>query len=301
MLQEIEELSSSKPHQYRKILSDWKSQDYIRTSEFQYIEPLLWQRSIMCKIKDSFKDDNALKEGLIDLYLEIAEIATQQGYFKEASRALGNNLSILRIRKTYLSIAKTFSIKICLIGTLAKQEDLSLEIRNQLHYQESLLAWMNKDEGLARSLLRNLINRTSNNPRLHAECLRVYGNWMAETQSGNRQTILQKFYLESIKTTQSIVEPTSQDLKNLNNTQAALARFADVHYRQLKDYMQSPEFETVKTVAQLSLDSNKSDLYSKDYAVRNAACKNKRQTRIDAAVLEETEKEKNYYLLMALK
>lgn len=91
MLREIEELSSVEPNQYKKILSDWKSQDYIRTSEFQYVEPLLWQRSIMCRIKDSFKNDNVLREGLIDFYLEIAQIAARQGYFKEAFRALGNN------------------------------------------------------------------------------------------------------------------------------------------------------------------------------------------------------------------
>lgn len=159
---------------------------------------------------------------------------------------------------------------------------------------------MNKDEGLARSLLKNLINRTNNDHRLHAESLRVFGNWMAESQSGNRQTILQKYYLESIKTFTKIDAPSSQDLRNLNYTQAALARFADVHYRQLKDYMQSSEFDIMRKVAELSLVSHRTGLASKDQNVRIAEIKNKKQTDMDALSLEETKKEKNYYLTLAL-
>lgn len=182
---------------------------------------------------------------------------------------------------------------------MAKEDGLSFEIRDQLNYQESLLAWMNKDEGLARLLLRNLLNQTKNNYRLHAESLRVYGNWMAETQSGNRQTILKK-YLEAIKIFMKIDEPSSQDLRNLNKTQAALARFADVHYRQLKDYMQSSDFDSMRKMAEMSLDSHRNELAYQDRDVRIAFAKNKRQTAIDALSLEETEKEKNYYLTMAL-
>ena len=300
MLREIEELNSSKPDEYREILSSWKFQEYIRTSEFQYVEPILWQRSIMYKIKDSFKNNDVLKTALIDLYLEISEIAAHQRYFKDAHRALGTlcikNILIFKI----MMICQAFEAKFYFTGTLAKQEGLSTDIQNQSKYQEALLAWMTKDEGLARSLLRNLINRTSSNPRLHAESLQVFGNWMAETQSGNRQTILKNYYLESIKSFMKIHKPTLLDLRNLNNTKAALARFADVNYRQLKDYMQSPEFESMRKIAELSLDLQRPDLHSTDIGVRAAVFKNKKQSVNDAAVLEETEKETNYYLLLAL-
>lgn len=193
-----------------------------------------------------------------------------------------------------------FFSKFSFLGTLAKENKLSIEIRNQLHYQESLIAWLNKDESLARSLLRQLINQTNNNQRLHAELLHIYGNWMTETQSVNRQRIIKKYYLESIKTFMKIDEPSSQDLRNLNNTQAALARFADVHYRQLKNYMQSSEFDSMRKIAELSLDTNRHDFAIQDRDVRIAVAKNKKQTVIDQLSLEETEKEKNYYLTLAL-
>lgn len=92
MLQEIEDLSLVESQNYEMIISDWKSQDYIRQSEFQYIEPLLWQRSVLCKIQDNFKNIPVLKESLIEVYLEIAEIASKQGFVKEASRSLGKKL-----------------------------------------------------------------------------------------------------------------------------------------------------------------------------------------------------------------
>lgn len=70
---------------------------------------------------------------------------------------------------------------------MAKQLNLDEDIQDQLHYQESVLAWTRNDHEIGRSILRNLLRKPSLNPNLKVQVLRVYGDWMAETKSENPQ------------------------------------------------------------------------------------------------------------------
>lgn len=194
LLREIEQLSSADSQRYPEVLRRWDEHE-IPTNQFEYVEPILRQRIIMFQIKESLKADANMQEAFFGTCLDLAKIAEGQGNFPVAVRAL---------------------------GTLAKHQNLSEELKNQLLYQESLLTWMQRDQIIARRLLRSLIEKRNLKPSLRAKALRVYGDWMAETKSENPQAVIQKYYLESIATSETIDKKTPDDIRNLHNTQVRI-------------------------------------------------------------------------------
>lgn len=191
LLREIEQLCLTDSQKYSEVLQRWNEHE-ILTGQFEYVEPILQQRIIMFRIKESLKMDTNIQEAFFTTCLDLAIVAECQGNFPVATRAL---------------------------GTLTKHRDLSEDLQNQLLYQESLLAWMTHDQKIARRLLRNLIEKRNMKPGLRAKALRDYGDWMAETKSENPQAVIQKYYMESIRTSKSIGEQTPDVIKNLNDTQ----------------------------------------------------------------------------------
>lgn len=194
LLREIEQLGwamDSPTERYPEMLRRWQEQEISSTGQFDYIEPILWQRITM--FRKWLHVDVNLREAFFATCLELIEIAESQGDFPVAARAL---------------------------GTLMFHRDLSADLKNQLLYQESLLAWMEQDQVIARRLLRSLIEEKSNpTPSLRAKALRVYGDWMVETKSENSQAVIRKYYLESIKISETIEEQTSDVVRNLHDTQ----------------------------------------------------------------------------------
>ncbi|XP_011154175.2 serine-protein kinase ATM [Harpegnathos saltator] len=272
LLREIEQLSLTDSQKYPEVLQRWDEHE-IPTGQFEYMEPILQQRIIMFRIKESLKTDMNMQEAFFTTCLSLAMVAKSQGNFPVAARAL---------------------------GTLAKYQDLSEDLQNQLLFQESLLAWMTRDQKIARRLLRNLIEKRNMNLNLKAKALRVYGDWMAETKSENPQAVIQKYYLESIKTSKAIDEQTPDVIKNLNDTQVALARFADAQYEQISEYMKSSTYESLKEYARTAIKVDTTQM-TKNQDLKRAVMINQKQSTNDAAELESIEQEKRNYLSQALK
>ncbi|XP_033207324.1 serine-protein kinase ATM-like isoform X3 [Belonocnema kinseyi] len=271
MLREIEEWASTKPSEYANRLFDWHHHNYIKNNDFEYVEPLFSQRIAICKMKQSLEGDAFVKSVLPDIYLELIQYAEERGHFRVATRAL---------------------------DSLAKENNLSQEMKNKLYYLEAHLDWSQNNQHIGQFLLNLLMNDNSASPSLRAQALCVFGNWVGKTESGNPQVIIKKYYQESIKTFLSINEPTSEDLKNLYETQAALARFSDMQYRQITDFIKSPLFKTIQSCAEMSNVSP--DDYSNNAELRRAIGIYQRQSKNDVAELENFEKDKNTYLLLAL-
>ncbi|XP_076381605.1 serine/threonine-protein kinase tefu isoform X2 [Megalopta genalis] len=272
LIREIEELSSAKSDEYEKVLQKWQQQDISNFNEFQYIEPILTQRTIMYKINSALDDNMLIKDALFNTYLDLSKIAADKDNLHVATRSL---------------------------AVLAKQVDLSPKDQDQLLYQESLLARLRNDLEIGRFLLRNLIHKNSLDTNLRAQVLRVYGDWMAETKSENPQAVIRKYYIKSIDTSSSINEHTIDSIKNLHGTHVALARFADIQYEQICMYMKSSQFESLKECI-TPIEGVSMQSITKDKDVRRAFILNQRQNINDAAELEHIEKEKDNYLTLAL-
>ncbi|XP_029040439.2 serine-protein kinase ATM [Osmia bicornis bicornis] len=274
LISEIEELSVTKEDEYEKVLYKWQQQDIANFNEFQYIEPILFQRTVMYQINPTLTNNEQIKAALADTYLQMSEIAADKENLHIATRSL---------------------------AMLAKQKDLPPKIQDQLLYQESLLARLRQDLELGRFLLRNLIHKETLDVNLRAQILRVYGDWMAETKSENPQAVIQKYYLKSIDSSNSIMEQTTDTIKNLHNTYVALARFADCQFEQISSYMKSSQFESLKECIMYSYKRIDNHTFSDDKDVRSAMILSHRQNTNDVADLEHIEKEKNNYLILALK
>ncbi|XP_076280978.1 serine/threonine-protein kinase tefu isoform X2 [Lasioglossum baleicum] len=272
LIREIEELSSAKPDEHEKVLQKWQQQDISNFNELQYIEPILTQRTIMYQINNALVDSVQMKDALYNTYLNILKIAADKENLRIATRSL---------------------------AALAKQTDLPPKVQDQMLYQESLLARLRNDLEIGRFLLRNLMHKDTLDTNLRAQVLRVYGDWMAETKSENPQTVIEEYYMKSVDASTSINEQTADSIKNLHNTQVALARFADVQYEQICAHMKSPQFESLKECI-TSTEEVSALSMSKDKDVRRAFILNHKQNINDAAELKHIQKERDNYLTLAL-
>ncbi|XP_046739148.1 serine-protein kinase ATM isoform X2 [Diprion similis] len=274
MLREIEEIYFAKLDDYSSMIEKWNTQDSMGVNDFEYIEPILSQRIVLLQSNEKGKNQ-VVKNALVDTYFRLNQLSKKHGYSQTSARAL---------------------------GSLAKQVELSAEVKTNLQYEEAVLAWMSGDQELGRHLLHNLLVNETLSLSMQAQAFTQYGNWMAETKSENPQRVIDKYYLTSLKYSEKIKNPTERDKKNLLDTQAALAQFADVQYQRILSYMKSPQFESFKEcVAYSEMTAETLSTHSKDVDERRAANLNKNQTSNDMAELENIEKEKNMYLLLALK
>ncbi|XP_076752966.1 serine/threonine-protein kinase tefu isoform X2 [Xylocopa sonorina] len=274
LIREIEELSFAKYDEYESILHKWQQQDIANINEFQYMEPILTQRTVMFQINDTLINNENIKHALSNTYLEISKIAADKGNLHIAARSL---------------------------AVLAKQEHLAPNIQDQLLYQEFLLARFRKDLDVGRFVLRKLIHKETLDVNLRAQMLRVYGDWMAETKSENPQTVVKEYYLKSIDISTSISMETSDTIKNLHDAQVALARFADSQFEQICSYMKSDQFENLKECVAYSYKEINEHSVSKDRDITYAIISNRKQNTNDVAELEHIEKERDNYLILALK
>ncbi|KMQ89559.1 serine-protein kinase atm [Lasius niger] len=271
LLREIEQLNSAE-ERHSEVLRRWNEHEISLTGQFDYVEPILWQRITMFRIRESLWTDTNIQEAFFATCLDLTEVAVGQGDFQVAARAL---------------------------GTLATQRNLSTDLENQRLYQESLLEWMKHDQVIARRLLRNLIEKRNPKPSLRAKALRVYGDWMAETKSENPQAVIQKYYLESIETSEAIDEQTPDVIRDLYDTQVALARFADAQYEQISAYMNSPIYESLKEYARSNDLIDQTQMRNQD--IKRAVIISQKQSTNDAAELKNIEQERRNYLAQALK
>lgn len=89
LINEIEELNFAKQDEYDKILYKWQQQDVANFYEFEYIEPILTQRTIMFQINNSFTNNVDIKSALFNTYLQISKIAADKDNLHCATRSLG--------------------------------------------------------------------------------------------------------------------------------------------------------------------------------------------------------------------
>ncbi|KAL0100932.1 hypothetical protein PUN28_019367 [Cardiocondyla obscurior] len=277
LLREIEQLSwaaDSPEARFPEILRRWNEHEISLVGQFEHVEPILWQRITMFRIRESLWMDANVQESFFTTCLNLAKVAEDQGNFSMATRAL---------------------------RTLELHQNLPKNMENQLLYQESLLAWMKGEQMIARHLLRSLIEKKIPIPSLRAMALRVYGDWMAETKSENPQAVIQKYYLASIGTSETINEQSSDVIKNLHNTQVALARFADAQYQQINAYINSPTYKALKEYARSNVDKVDHAQMMKNQDLKRAVIISRKQSTNDAAELKNIEQEKRNYLAQALK
>lgn len=138
-------------------------------------------------------------------------------------------------------------------------------------------------------------------PQLKVEALKQYGNWMVETRSENPQMIIDKYFKPALDL--MLDTYTQEDLENRCQAINSLAHFADDQYQEILSYMKSSVYEnklkTINKFKEMAKNIMASDgVRTQDH--RRAVAMYERQRAIDEIEVNNTQKEKQMYLKLAV-
>ncbi|KAE8627562.1 hypothetical protein XENTR_v10007047 [Xenopus tropicalis] len=208
----------------------WQRQSqFLKDSDFEFLEPVLSLRSVILEtlLQEEKKQPSqeSLKNILTKHLVDLSRIA----------RSAGN---------TQLPEKAMFQIK---------QHNPSPFGVSEWQLEEAQIFWDKEEPSLARVILKQMINKlelnsfeTENDSTLrllYAECLRLCGNWLAETCLESPTVIMQN-YLEKAVEVAEYPDGAGEKLQEGRmKAFLSLARFSDAQYQRIDNYMKSSEFE----------------------------------------------------------
>ncbi|XP_078023307.1 serine-protein kinase ATM isoform X1 [Epinephelus lanceolatus] len=239
-LQSIRELESvkqlfSRPFSdvvLREVCSQWRQHSQLLAdSDFALVEPILAVRSVAQHTLMSRAGDpdssQYLSSVLTDHLMELCRLARKAGNTQLAERA------VFQMKQHGGA------------GSWASSPVLSWQL------EEAQVFWAKGEQGLALGLLRQMINNLEDkvdlNPAVapvYTECLRLCGNWLAETCLESPGVILEKYLERAVEVIEGESGLHDSRLQS-QRTEAflSLARFSDAQYQSIDKYMNSSEFE----------------------------------------------------------
>ncbi|XP_058519931.1 serine-protein kinase ATM [Ochotona princeps] len=215
--------------QFSEVYVKWqKHSQLLKDSDFSFQEPIMALRTVILEILMEKEMENSKRECLKDILTKhLVEFSVLARTFKN----------------TQLPEKAIFQIK--------QYNSVSHEVSGW-QLEEAQVFWAKKEQSLALSILKQMIKKldasySKNDPSLriiHTECLRVCGNWLAETCLENPTVIMQTYLEKAVEVAGSCDGESSDELRNGKmKAFLSLARFSDNQYQRIENYMKSSEFE----------------------------------------------------------
>ncbi|XP_063807673.1 serine-protein kinase ATM isoform X2 [Pseudophryne corroboree] len=216
-------------HQLNDLYMKWQQQSQLlKDSDFGFQEPVLALRSVILEnmLEKNSSSQDCLKHILTKHLVDLSRV----------SRTASN---------TQLPEKALFQIK---------QHNSAQILGSEWQLEEAQVFWAKKEHSLALGILRHMVDKlesnsleVESNPNLqliYVECLRLCGNWLAETCLES-PTIIMKNYLEKAVDVAESYRNGSCDRLQDSRMKAflSLARFSDAQYQRIDNYMKSSEFE----------------------------------------------------------
>ncbi|XP_075055005.1 serine-protein kinase ATM [Mixophyes fleayi] len=216
-------------HQLNELYMKWQQQSQLhKDSDFGFQEPVLTLRSVILEtmLEKNSPSQDCLKPILTKHLVGLSRV----------SRTASN---------TQLPEKALFQIK---------QHNSTQFLVSEWQLEEAQVFWAKKEHSLALGILRHMVDKlesnsfeVENNPNfqlIYVECLRLCGNWLAETCLES-PTIIMKNYLEKAVDVAESYRNGSCDQLQDGRMKAflSLARFSDAQYQRIDNYMKSSEFE----------------------------------------------------------
>ncbi|XP_006899108.1 PREDICTED: serine-protein kinase ATM [Elephantulus edwardii] len=206
----------------------WKHSQLLKDSDFSFQEPIM-----------------ALRTVILEILLEKEMENSQRECFKDILTKHLIELSVLArtFRNTQLPERAIFHIK---------QYNSASHGVSEWQLEEAQVFWAKKEQSLALNILKQMIKKldascTENEPNqnlLYTECLRVCGNWLAETCLENPAVIMQTYLEKAVEVAGTYDGGNNDELRNGKmKAFLSLARFSDTQYQRIENYMKSSEFE----------------------------------------------------------
>uniref|UniRef100_A0A3B3UHQ1 Serine-protein kinase ATM n=1 Tax=Poecilia latipinna TaxID=48699 RepID=A0A3B3UHQ1_9TELE len=292
-LQSIRELESVKQLfadvTLRDVCSQWRQHSQLLVdSDFTVVEPILALRSVaqltlLSRTEDP-EDNRQLSSVLTDHLMELCRLARKAGNTQLAERA------VWQMKRHGDG------------GSWASSPVLSWQL------EEAQVFWAKGEQGLALGLLRQMIHsleeKVDFNPALappYTECLRLCGNWLAESCLESPGVILEKYLerqaVEVIEGDSGGRDPRLQSQR----TEAflSLARFSDAQYQSIDKYMNSSEFENKQAL--LEKAKEEVDLMRERKVTSNRyTIKVQRELELDETALSNLRTDRQRFLCKAV-
>ncbi|KAG7226115.1 hypothetical protein INR49_018726 [Caranx melampygus] len=295
-LQSIRELESvkqlfSRPFSdvmLRNVCSQWRQHSQLLTdSDFALVEPILAARSVaqhtlISRVGD-LDSTQYLSSVLTDHLMELCQLARKAGNTQRAEQAVFQ-------MKQHSGGGAWASIPV-----------------SSWQLEEAQVFWAKGEQGLALGLLRQMIHNLEKkvdfNPAVapvYTECLRLCGNWLAETCLESPAIILEKYLERAV----DVIEGDSgvQDSRLLSQRTEAflsLARFSDAQYQSIDKYMNSSEFENKQALLEKAKEEvdlmNERKVTSNRYTI-----KVKREVELDEKALSNLQSDRQRFLCKAV-
>lgn len=282
----------------KNIITKWRAQDRIVTSAFRIKETLLAQRITILRsagvratrrLQNTFNVPVDVQQTML---LDVAREARHEGELNMAVR--------------YLAV-------------LSGQPALSSQAKSGLWLEDAQLNWLQGDRLLAKRLIQQSLSNTDPESSLSRACaLRIYGECLADTQSSDTRTLIDKYLLNSLKllgTIEAERDPLAARmrlpaaeigafvLEHRRRAYESIGKYADQEYGRIGQHMRSAQFmqkrqsvvENQKLVAQMGAERE---------ASRDQKCTRTvlhRNTDIDRKEIAATEAEHSEYLQLAVK
>uniref|UniRef100_A0A8D0A1H1 non-specific serine/threonine protein kinase n=1 Tax=Sander lucioperca TaxID=283035 RepID=A0A8D0A1H1_SANLU len=288
-LQSIRELESVKQLFSRpfsdgtltEVCSQWRQHSQLLAdSDFALVEPILAVRSVaqhtLMSTVGNPDSTQYLSSVLSDHLMELCRLARKAGNTQLAERA------VFQMKQHGGG------------GSWASSPVLSWQL------EEAQVFWAKGEQGLAlgllREMIRNLEEKVDLNPALvpvYTECLRLCGNWLAETCLESPGVILEK-YLERVRGIQD-----SRLQSQRTEAFLSLARFSDAQYQSIDKYMNSSEFENKQAL--LEKAKEEVDLMKERKVTSNRyTIKVQRELELDEKALSNLQADRQRFLCKAV-
>ncbi|XP_059563971.1 serine-protein kinase ATM isoform X4 [Myotis daubentonii] len=205
-----------------------KHSQLLKDSDFSFQEPIM-----------------ALRTVILELLMEKEMENSQRECFKDILTKHLVELSILArtFKNTQLPERAIFQIK--------QYNSTSCGVSGW-QLEEAQVFWAKQEQSLALSILKQMIKKLDascseddpNQKLIYTECLRVCGNWLAETCLENPAVIMQTYLEKAVEVAGNYDGESSDELRNGQmKAFLSLARFSDTQYQRIENYMKSSEFE----------------------------------------------------------
>ncbi|XP_028903598.1 serine-protein kinase ATM isoform X1 [Ornithorhynchus anatinus] len=222
-------LRSDPDKQLPEVYLKWQRQSQLlKDSDFGFQEPIMALRTVILEILIEKETEHSQRECVKDILTKhLVELST-------LARTA---------RNTQLPERAMYQIK---------QYNSARSEASAWQLEEAQVFWAKKEQSLALNILKQMIkkldsNWSENDSRLqliHTECLRVCGNWLAETCLESPTVILKKYLEKAVEIAGRRDGGSSDEFKSgKRKAFLSLARFSDTQYQRIENYMNSSEFE----------------------------------------------------------
>ncbi|XP_027901387.1 serine-protein kinase ATM [Xiphophorus couchianus] len=272
----------------RDVCSQWRQHSQLLVdSDFTVVEPILALRSVaqltLLSRMEEPENNRHLSSVLTDHLMELCRLARKAGNTQLAERA------VCQMKQHGDG------------GSWASSPVLSWQL------EEAQVFWAKGEQGLALGLLRQMIHRLEEkvdfNPALaplYTECLRLCGNWLAESCLESPGIILEKYLERAVEVIEGDSGGRDPRLQR-QRTEAflSLARFSDAQYQSIDKYMNSSEFENKQAL--LEKAKEEVDLMRERKVISNRyTIKVQRELELDVTALSNLRTDRQRFLCKAV-